>query len=100
MARLIASGSAAGAHAAQSRAAGFTLVLALPCAVAFLIVPDLIMCALFARAALTGLLAALPHWRDETLLALLDQQPMGRAARDAEAAAGPARAAVGGSVVA
>jgi hypothetical protein len=52
---------------------GFTLVLALPCAVAFLIVPDLIMRALFARAP-TGLLAVLPHWRDETLL---DQQPMG-----------------------
>jgi hypothetical protein len=90
MARLIASGSAAGAHAAQSRAAGFTLVLALPCAVAFLIVPDLIMCALFARAALTGLLAAL---RTGATKPSSTSSLWGRAARDA---AGPTRAAVDG----
>ncbi|KAA2234683.1 murein biosynthesis integral membrane protein MurJ [Salinarimonas soli] len=53
MARRIAAGDPAGAHAAQNRAVGFTLALALPCAVAFVAVPDLIMKALFARGAFT-----------------------------------------------
>ena len=38
---------------AQSRAIEFTLLLSLPCLVAFLIVPDLILRALFARGAFT-----------------------------------------------
>jgi putative peptidoglycan lipid II flippase len=54
MARRIAAGDVAGAHAAQNRAVGFTLALALPCAVAFVAVPDLIMRALFARGAFTA----------------------------------------------
>jgi putative peptidoglycan lipid II flippase len=54
MARRIATGDVNGAHAAQSRAIGFTLALALPCAVAFVAVPDLIMRALFARGAFTA----------------------------------------------
>ncbi|HYF54766.1 MAG TPA: murein biosynthesis integral membrane protein MurJ [Salinarimonas sp.] len=54
MARRIAGGDVAGAHAAQNRAVGFTLALALPCAVAFVAVPDLIMRALFARGAFTA----------------------------------------------
>ncbi len=54
MARRIAGGDIAGAHAAQSRTIGFTLALALPCAVAFVAVPDLIMKALFARGAFTA----------------------------------------------
>ncbi len=53
MARRIAAGDPAGAYAAQNRAVGFTLALALPCAVAFVMVPDLIMKALFARGAFT-----------------------------------------------
>src|SRR5918993_2311435 len=51
MSRRIASGDVAGAHGAQNRALGFTLALAAPFAVAFLIVPDLIMAALFKRGA-------------------------------------------------
>jgi putative peptidoglycan lipid II flippase len=51
MSRLIAAGDPAGAHAAQNRAVGFTLALAAPCAVAFLVLPDLIMTALFQRGA-------------------------------------------------
>ncbi|MBB4016020.1 putative peptidoglycan lipid II flippase [Chelatococcus caeni] len=54
MSRRIAGGDVAGAHGAQNRAAIFTLVLAAPCAVAFLAVPDLIMQALFGRGAFTA----------------------------------------------
>jgi putative peptidoglycan lipid II flippase len=51
MSRRIAAGDVAGAHSAQNRAIGFTLALAAPFAVAFMIVPDLIMAALFRRGA-------------------------------------------------
>jgi putative peptidoglycan lipid II flippase len=51
MSRRLAAGDTAGAHGAQNRALGFTLALAVPFAVAFLIVPDLIMAALFRRGA-------------------------------------------------
>ena len=51
MSRRLAAGDTAGAHGAQNRALGFTLALAAPFAVAFLIVPDLIMAALFRRGA-------------------------------------------------
>lgn len=51
MSRRIAAGDVAGAHGAQNRAIGFTLALAAPFAVAFMIVPDLIMAALFRRGA-------------------------------------------------
>ena len=53
MARRIAAGDAQGARAAQERAIEFTLLLAIPCVAAFLIVPDLIMQALFARGKFT-----------------------------------------------
>jgi putative peptidoglycan lipid II flippase len=58
MSRRIAQGDDAGARAAQSRAVEFTLLLSVPCLVAFLIVPDLIMRALFARGAFTAADAA------------------------------------------
>ena len=51
MTRRIAGGDVAGAHAAQNRAIGFSLALAAPCAVAFVILPDLILAALFQRGA-------------------------------------------------
>ena len=51
MTRRIAAGDVAGAHAAQNRAIGFTLALAAPCAVAFVVLPDLILGALFQRGA-------------------------------------------------
>lgn len=51
MSRLVAAGDPAGAQAAQNRAVGFTLALAAPCAVAFLVLPDLVVTALFARGA-------------------------------------------------
>src|SRR5918912_873624 len=51
MSRRLASGDTAGAHGAQNRAFGFTLALAGPFAVAFLLVPELIMAALFRRGA-------------------------------------------------
>lgn len=50
----IATGDEAGAHHAQNRAMEFTLLLSIPCFVAFLAVPDLIMRALFARGAFTA----------------------------------------------
>jgi len=53
MARRIAAGDEAGAADAQNRAIEFALLLAVPCVVAFLLVPDLIMRALFARGAFT-----------------------------------------------
>jgi putative peptidoglycan lipid II flippase len=58
MARRIAAGDEAGALHAQNRAIEFTLVLSVPCVAAFLLVPDLIMRALFARGAFTAADAA------------------------------------------
>ena len=54
MARRIAAGDEAGARHAQNRAIELTLLLSVPCVVAFLIVPDLIMRALFQRGAFTA----------------------------------------------
>jgi putative peptidoglycan lipid II flippase len=54
MARRIAAGDESGAAGAQNRAFEFTLLLAVPCVVAFLVVPDLIMRALFMRGAFTA----------------------------------------------
>src|SRR5258708_8063906 len=53
MASRIAAGEEAGARHSQNRAIELTLLLSVPCVVAFLIVPDLIMRALFARGAFT-----------------------------------------------
>jgi len=53
MARRLAAGDEAGAQHAQNRAIELTLFLAVPCVAAFLLVPDLIMRALFARGAFT-----------------------------------------------
>jgi putative peptidoglycan lipid II flippase len=53
MARKIAVNDETGARYAQNRAIEFTLVLSIPCVVAFLLVPDLIMRALFVRGAFT-----------------------------------------------
>jgi putative peptidoglycan lipid II flippase len=54
MARRIAAGDETGAAHAQNRAVEFTLLMALPCVVAFLVVPELIMRALFVRGAFTA----------------------------------------------
>src|SRR2546423_5698340 len=53
MARRIAAGDDEGARAAQERALEFTLLVAIPCVAAFLVVPDLIMRALFMRGKFT-----------------------------------------------
>jgi putative peptidoglycan lipid II flippase len=53
MASRIAAGDEAGARRAQSRAIELTLLLSVPCLVAFLLVPDLIMRALFMRGKFT-----------------------------------------------
>jgi putative peptidoglycan lipid II flippase len=53
MARRIAAGDETGARRAQNRAIELTLLLSVPCVAAFLIVPELIMRALFARGAFT-----------------------------------------------
>jgi putative peptidoglycan lipid II flippase len=53
MARRIAAGDDIGARHAQNRTVEFALLLALPCLAAFLIVPELIMRALFMRGAFT-----------------------------------------------
>ena len=58
MASRIAAGDEAGARASQNRAIEFTLLLSVPCFAAFLIVPDLIMRALFMRGAFTAADAA------------------------------------------
>jgi len=58
MSRRIAAGDDAGARHSQSRAIELALVLSIPCVAAFLIVPDLIMRALFARGAFTAADAA------------------------------------------
>lgn len=53
MARRITAGDEAGARHSQNRAVEFTLLLAVPCLVAFVITPELIMRALFRRGAFT-----------------------------------------------
>jgi putative peptidoglycan lipid II flippase len=53
MARRIAAGDEAGARHAQNRAIELTLLLSIPCVVAFLLIPELIMQALFGRGAFT-----------------------------------------------
>ncbi|HXW27218.1 MAG TPA: murein biosynthesis integral membrane protein MurJ [Xanthobacteraceae bacterium] len=58
MSRRIAAGDEDGARQAQSRAIEFTLLLSLPCLAAFLVVPDLILRALFTRGAFTAADAA------------------------------------------
>jgi putative peptidoglycan lipid II flippase len=58
MSRRIAAGDEDGARRAQSRAIEFALLLCVPCLVAFLIIPDLILRALFARGAFTAANAA------------------------------------------
>lgn len=58
MASRIAAGDEAGARQSQNRAIEFTLLLSVPCVAAFLVVPDLIMRALFARGAFTAADAA------------------------------------------
>jgi putative peptidoglycan lipid II flippase len=58
MARLIASGDERAAARAQSHAIEITLVLALPCVAAFVVVPEAIMLALFRRGAFTAADAA------------------------------------------
>jgi putative peptidoglycan lipid II flippase len=53
MARRIASGDEAGSRHAQNRAVELTLLLTVPCLVAFLLLPELLMQALFGRGAFT-----------------------------------------------
>jgi putative peptidoglycan lipid II flippase len=53
MANRIAAGDERGARYAQNRAVELTLLLSIPCVVAFLLVPELIMRALFGRGAFT-----------------------------------------------
>jgi putative peptidoglycan lipid II flippase len=53
MARRIAVDDETGARHAQNRAIEFTLLLSIPCVVAFLLLPDLIMRVLFVRGAFT-----------------------------------------------
>ncbi len=50
----VAGGDEAGARSAQNRAIEFALLLAIPCVVAFLVIPDLIMRGLFMRGRFTG----------------------------------------------
>src|SRR6478672_3352814 len=66
MASRIAAGDEAGARGAQDRAVELTLLMSLPCFVAFLLVPDLIMLALFGHGAFT---AADAHAAGATLAA-------------------------------
>ncbi len=54
MSRRIAAGDDAGAAGAQNRAIEFTLLLAVPCLAAFVVIPELIMRALFMRGAFTA----------------------------------------------
>jgi putative peptidoglycan lipid II flippase len=54
MANRIAAGDERGARHAQNRAIELTLLLSIPCVVAFLLVPELIMRALFGRGAFTA----------------------------------------------
>ncbi len=53
MSRRLAAGDVVGASHAQNRAVEFTLLLSIPCVAAFVAVPELIMRALFVRAAFT-----------------------------------------------
>ncbi len=66
MTHRLAAGDVAGARSAQNRAIEFALVLAIPCVVAFLVVPGPIMRALFMRGAFT---AADAHAAAMTLVA-------------------------------
>jgi putative peptidoglycan lipid II flippase len=66
MTRRIAAGDEIGAHAAQNRAIEFALLLAVPCIVAFLVVPEHIMRGLFMRGRFT---AADAHAAALTLMA-------------------------------
>src|SRR5579863_4539643 len=54
MTRRIAAGDEMGAHSAHNRAIEFALLLAVPCIVAFLVVPEHIMRGLFMRGRFTG----------------------------------------------
>jgi len=54
MTRRLATGDEAGARSAQNRAIEFALLLGVPCIVAFLVVPDLIMRGLFVRGKFTA----------------------------------------------
>src|SRR5215469_786673 len=54
MSRRIAGGDHQGALQAQNRAIEFALLLSIPCVVAFFVIPDLIMRALFMRGAFTS----------------------------------------------
>jgi len=54
MARRLAAGDEVGASSAQNRAIEFTLLLSIPCLVAFFVIPELIMRALFMRGAFTA----------------------------------------------
>jgi putative peptidoglycan lipid II flippase len=54
MTQRIAAGDEAGARSAQNRAIEFALLLAIPCVVAFLVMPDVIMRGLFMRGRFTG----------------------------------------------
>lgn len=58
MARRLAAGDEKGAANSQGKAIEFALLLAVPCAVASLVIPELIMRALFARGAFTAADAA------------------------------------------
>jgi putative peptidoglycan lipid II flippase len=53
MTHRVAAGDEAGARSAQNRAIEFALLLAIPCVVAFLIIPDVIMRGLFVRGRFT-----------------------------------------------
>ena len=66
MTHRLAAGDEAGARSAQNRAIEFALLLAIPCVVGFLVVPGLIMRALFMRGAFT---AADAHAAAMTLMA-------------------------------
>jgi putative peptidoglycan lipid II flippase len=54
MSRRIAAGDVTGASHAQNRAVEFTLLMAIPCVVAFFVIPELIMRAMFVRGAFTA----------------------------------------------
>jgi putative peptidoglycan lipid II flippase len=54
MTHRLAAGDDAGARSAQNRAIEFALLLGIPCVVAFLVMPDLIMRGLFMRGRFTG----------------------------------------------
>ena len=58
MARRLAAGDTKGAASAQARGIQLALLLTIPCAVAAIVIPDLIMRALFARGAFTAADAA------------------------------------------